>query len=72
LTTQAEFLIGAGIGDLLMAMQRQEGVTAEEYLGARAAVTRLIDPGSMGRFRALILGRGVSSGQRLHGLGPSA
>jgi SAM-dependent MidA family methyltransferase len=70
LTTQAEFLIGTGIGDLLMEMQRQQGMTADEYLGARAVVMRLIDPGGMGRFRVLILARGVSSERRLRGLSP--
>lgn len=68
LTTQAEFLAGAGIGELLVAMQAEPGMTAERYLGARAAVARLIDPGGMGRFRVLVLGRGIGPEVRLRGL----
>lgn len=68
LTTQAKFLAGAGIGELLVAMQKQEDMTAEEYLAARAAVVRMIDPGAMGRFRVLVLGRGVAPAPPLRGL----
>jgi SAM-dependent MidA family methyltransferase len=57
--TQDEFLAALGLGDLLLEMQRRPGMSAEEYLAARAAAVRLIDPGAMGRFRALILGRDV-------------
>lgn len=57
LTTQADFLADAGIGEILVAMQRRPGITAEDYLAARAAVMHLIDPGGMGRFRVLTLGR---------------
>ena len=59
LTTQANFLAGAGIRELLVALQQAPGMTAEEYLGARAAVMRMIDPGAMGRFRVLVLGKDV-------------
>jgi SAM-dependent MidA family methyltransferase len=68
LTTQAEFLTGAGIGELLVTMQQEPGMSAERYLGARAAVARLIDPGGMGRFRVLALGRGIGPEVRLRGL----
>jgi SAM-dependent MidA family methyltransferase len=68
LTTQAEFLASAGIGELLVAMQQEPGMTAERYLGARSSVTRLIDPGGMGRFRVLVLGRGIEPEVRLRGL----
>lgn len=58
LTTQANFLTGAGLGELLVDLQSQPGITSEEYLAARSAVYRMIDPGAMGRFRVLILERG--------------
>jgi SAM-dependent MidA family methyltransferase len=58
-TTQDEFLAALGLGELLLEMQRRPDMTADEYLAARAAAVRLIDPGAMGRFRVLILGRDV-------------
>ncbi|HLI52591.1 MAG TPA: SAM-dependent methyltransferase [Thermomicrobiaceae bacterium] len=57
LTTQANFLAGAGLGELLVDLQSQPGMTSERYLAARSAVYRMIDPGAMGRFRVLFLGR---------------
>jgi SAM-dependent MidA family methyltransferase len=72
LTTQADFLAGAGIGDLLVALQQMPGTTLEQYLAARNAVYYLIDPGGMGRFRVLALGRDVPVEPRLRGLaGPA-
>lgn len=58
LTTQANFLAGAGIGEFLVELQQQPGMTSDRYLAARSAVLRMIDPGAMGRFRVLILARG--------------
>lgn len=63
LTTQADFLAEVGLGDLLLAMQRQPDTTVEEYYRAQAAVFRLIDPAGMGRFRVLGMARNAS----LHG-----
>jgi SAM-dependent MidA family methyltransferase len=60
LTTQAEFLEQLGIGQRLLAIQQSDQVTAEDYLAARAAVLRMIDPGAMGRFRTLVLSRRVA------------
>lgn len=68
LTTQAEFLTGAGMGELLLELQQQPDLTAADYLTARAAVMHLIDPGGMGRFRVLVLGRDVSPTPPLRGL----
>ncbi|HET7035157.1 MAG TPA: SAM-dependent methyltransferase [Thermomicrobiaceae bacterium] len=59
LTTQSDFLAGAGIGELLVALQTEPGMTFEAYVAARAAVMRMIDPGAMGRFRVLLLGKDV-------------
>jgi SAM-dependent MidA family methyltransferase len=68
ITTQADLLAALGIGERLMRLQQQEGLSAEDYLGVRSAVLRMIDPGAMGRFRALFLGRGVDHQSRLRGL----
>jgi SAM-dependent MidA family methyltransferase len=69
-TTQDQFLAALGMGDLLVSMQQQEGMTAESYLAARAAAMRLIDPGSMGRFRVLIMARNAPVDPPLRGLLP--
>jgi SAM-dependent MidA family methyltransferase len=56
-TTQAEALIALGIEERWRAIQAEPGTTPEAYAHARGAVMRLIDPGAMGRFRVLVLGR---------------
>jgi SAM-dependent MidA family methyltransferase len=61
LATQADFLERIGLGELLVAMQTQEGMTPDVYYRAQAAVYRLIDPGGMGRFRVLGLSRGMAA-----------
>lgn len=68
LTTQADFLSGAGIGELLVAAQQWEGMTFDEYVALRSSVIRMIEPGAMGRFRVLILGRDVPESEPLIGL----
>jgi SAM-dependent MidA family methyltransferase len=68
LTTQADFLSGAGIGELLVAAQQWAGMTFDEYVALRSAVIRMIEPGAMGRFRVLILGRDVPAEEPLIGL----
>jgi SAM-dependent MidA family methyltransferase len=57
LTTQAGLLEFLGLGERLFALQSSEAITSDEYLAARSAVLRMIDPGAMGRFRAMILTR---------------
>ena len=59
LTTQAEFLAQAGLGELLVQLQAEPGMTAERYLAARAAALHLLDPAGMGRFRVMLLGKRV-------------
>jgi SAM-dependent MidA family methyltransferase len=59
LTTQADFLANAGLGDLLVNYQTETGVTIDDYYRAQAAVFRLIDPAGMGRFRVLGLAKGA-------------
>lgn len=58
LTRQAYFLTALGLGDLLVATQTP-GRRLEDYLVDRTAVLALIDPGGMGGFRVLALGREV-------------
>lgn len=67
-TTQAEFLTGLGIGDLLVALQTAPDTTMESYLAARSAVMRMLDPAAMGRFRVMIFGRGLADQPTLAGL----
>ena len=57
-TTQAEFLVGLGTEDLLQAIQADPATTLESYLAVRSALSRLIDPRAMGRFRVMGFGRG--------------
>jgi SAM-dependent MidA family methyltransferase len=71
LTTQADFLGEAGIGELLVEAQQEPGMSYETYVGIRSAVIRMIDPGAMGRFSVLILGRDVPAEPALIGLSAS-
>lgn len=68
-TTQAEFLTGLGIGDELVAAGRGSTSALGDYLAARAAVLRLLDPAAMGRFRVVVVGREVPATPVLRGLG---
>lgn len=67
-TTQAEFLAGLGLGDLLVDLQSRPGITPSDYAAARAAVGRLLDPAALGRFGVLVLGRNVAREPPLRGL----
>ena len=66
-TTQAEFLVGLGMQDLLQAIQADPGTTLEAYLELRSALMRLIDPTAMGRFRVMGFGRVWPDGPPLAG-----
>jgi SAM-dependent MidA family methyltransferase len=67
-TTQAEFLVGLGVQDLLQAIQADPATTLEDYLTLRASLMRLLDPGAMGRFRVMAFGRDWPQGPPLAGL----
>lgn len=67
LTSHAEFLTALGLGDRLVRLQSESGVTADDYLATRAAVFRLIDPGGMGRFRVLAMARDAPTEPPLQG-----
>jgi len=57
LTTQAEFLIGAGGEELLERVRSNPGTELAAWVELRSALVRMLDPRAMGRFRVLILAR---------------
>jgi len=67
ITTQAEFLVGLGAGDLLSELRDRPDTTAEAYLAARMALVRLIDPAAMGRFRVMAFARDLPAEPSLAG-----
>lgn len=68
ITTQAEFLIGAGAEPLLQAVQADPATTMASYAELRAVLMRLLDPAAMGRFRVMAFGRDWPAGATLAGL----
>lgn len=69
LTTQAEFLVGAGIGERLEAIRNDPATTLADYLELRASLMRLLDPAATGRFRVIALGRDLPPGTGLSAFG---
>jgi SAM-dependent MidA family methyltransferase len=67
LTTQAEFLVGSGFGELYAARQADPAIEPEDYLALRASAARLLDPRALGGFRVLVLARGVPGDTALNG-----
>jgi SAM-dependent MidA family methyltransferase len=67
-TTQAEFLAALGAGELLRSMQDDPATTLQDYLAARAALGRMLDPAVTGRFRVMAFGRDLPAGAALTGL----
>jgi SAM-dependent MidA family methyltransferase len=61
-TIQGHFLINLGLGESLADFGRQPDVDPTDYLEARAAVARLLDPRHLGGFRVLAWGRPGSEG----------
>jgi SAM-dependent MidA family methyltransferase len=68
-TTQGSFLAALGVGDLLVGLQSGPAAALQEYLEARAALVRMIDPAAMGAFRVMAFGRGLPDEPPLRGLG---
>ncbi len=66
-TTQAEFLVGLGIEDLLRAIQADPATSLEAYLAVRSGLMRLLDPAATGRFAVLGFGRDWPDGPPLAG-----
>jgi SAM-dependent MidA family methyltransferase len=67
-TTQAELLIGLGLGDLLRDAQADPASGLAGLLAARTAAARYIDPGALGGFAVMVFGRGVHADPPLRGL----
>ena len=67
-TNQAAFLTGLDMGSLMVELGQDPETTMEEYLAAQAAVLRLIDPGSLGRFGVLLMARDAPVDPPLRGL----
>jgi SAM-dependent MidA family methyltransferase len=68
-TSQAEFLMGLGLDELLEAIRSDPDTTIEAWLAIRSAVRRLLDPRATGGFRVALFGRGVRPEPTLAGLG---
>jgi SAM-dependent MidA family methyltransferase len=69
ITTQAEFLVGLGIGELLTAVQSDPATTLESYLELRSALRRLLDPAATGAFRVMAFARDMPANTALRGFG---
>lgn len=67
-TTQAAFLAGLGAGELLVELQSGLAANLADYLEARSALVRMIDPAAMGGFRVMAFGRGLADPTSLRGL----
>ena len=67
-TTQGELLASLGAGELLRALGERPEAKLPDYLEARSALMRMVDPAAMGRFRVLFLGRDVPREPPLIGL----
>jgi SAM-dependent MidA family methyltransferase len=72
LTTQAGFLVAAGLEHLFAAERDRSDLDAEAYLTLRASIARLLDPRALGGFRVLLLGRGVPTDRLPTGFGGEA
>ena len=66
--TQGELLAGLGLGDHLVGLGQDPRTPAAEYYAAQAAVLRLIDPGGMGRFGALLMAKDAPVDPALRGM----
>ncbi len=67
-TSQAEFLVSLGLGDLLSRLGLDPATDGGAYLLARASVVRLLDPRALGGFRVLAFGRGIERVPALRGM----
>jgi SAM-dependent MidA family methyltransferase len=64
-TTQARFLADLGLGDLLAELGRDPATGAADYLLARSAVARFLDPRHLGAFAVLAWRRPSKVGVRV-------
>jgi len=68
-TTQAEFLVGCGLEELLEAERGAAGEDWEAHLEVRSSVARLLDPRHLGGYSVVVLARGIEREPPLRGLG---
>lgn len=68
-TTQAEFLVGCGLEELLEGERAQAGEEWPAQLELRSTIGRLLDPRQLGGYAVIVLGRGVDNDPSLRGLG---
>lgn len=55
--SQAEFLVGAGLEELVDRVRSNPATTMEEWLALRSGLARLLDPAALGGFRVVQLRR---------------
>jgi len=67
-TTQAEFLVGVGMEQLLDEERGLAGTDWQAQLTLRSSAGRLLDPRQLGGYAVVVLGRGVDASQPLKGL----
>jgi SAM-dependent MidA family methyltransferase len=67
-TSQAEFLVGCGLQELLEAERKEAGEDWSAQLLLRSSVGRLLDPRQLGGYAVVVLARGVSTDPPLRGL----
>lgn len=58
-TNQGDFLSQLGMGMFLVDLQNEPDITVEDYMSAKAAIFRLIEPGGLGRFGVLGMSREI-------------
>jgi len=68
-TAQGSFLAALGAGELLVELQSGPASGLGDYLEARSALVRMIDPAAMGGFRVMAFGRGLPPEVSLRGVG---
>jgi SAM-dependent MidA family methyltransferase len=71
-TTQGRFLAALGVVDLLSDLGRRTDTAADDYLLARSAVARMLDPRHLGGFAVRAWGRGLEPEPPLRGFGDPA
>ncbi len=71
-TTQARFLASLGLTELLSGLGRRPDTAPDDYLLARSAVARMLDPRHLGGFAVRAWGLGVDRDPPLRGFGDPA
>ena len=67
-TTQAAFLAGLDVGELLAGIRDDPSTSVADYLAARSALVRMLDPTATGRFAVLVFARDLAPDPPLRGL----